>query len=96
MNNIPAKSVEFQLFIPMLPLIFGGKIRKMLVDLLRMSKILVDFLIFFEKSEPQRNILLQIQTGFINNNLLKNIICNCLLLPLDSLTPQFTVSEYSH
>ena len=34
----------------MLPLIFGGKIRKMLVDLLKMSKILVDFLSFFKKS----------------------------------------------
>ena len=42
--------MEFQLFIPMLPLMFGGKIRKMLVDLLKMSKILVDFLRFFEKS----------------------------------------------
>ena len=45
--------MEFQLFIPMLPLIFGGKTRKMLVDLLKkvkMSKILVDFLSFFEKS----------------------------------------------
>ena len=39
-----------QLFIPMLPLVFGGKIRKMRVDLLRMSKILMDFLKFFEKS----------------------------------------------
>ena len=34
----------------MLPLIFGGKIRKMLVDLLKMSKILVDFLSILEKS----------------------------------------------
>ena len=34
----------------MLPLIFGGKIRKMLVDLLTMSKILVNFFRFFEKS----------------------------------------------
>ena len=42
--------MEFQLFIPMLPLIFRGKIGKMLVDLLKMSKILVDFLSFFEKS----------------------------------------------
>ena len=33
----------------MLPIIFGGKIRKMLVDLLKMSKILVDFLSFFWK-----------------------------------------------
>ena len=47
LNNIPAKSVEFQLFISMLPLIFGGKFGKMLVDLLKMSKILVDFLSFF-------------------------------------------------
>ena len=42
--------MEFQLFIPMLPLTFVGKIRKMLVDLLKMSKILMDFLRFFEKS----------------------------------------------
>ena len=34
----------------MLPIIFGGKLRKMLVDLLKMSKILMDFLRFFEKS----------------------------------------------
>ena len=54
----PTSSIIFQqswwnfsyLFIPMLPLTFGGKIRKMLVDLLKMSKILVDFLSFFEKS----------------------------------------------
>ena len=50
LKNIPAKSVEFQIFIPMLPLIFGGKIRKMLADLLKMCKILVDFLSFFGKS----------------------------------------------
>ena len=42
--------MEFQPFIPMLPLIFSGKIRKMLVDLLKKGKILVDLLSFFEKS----------------------------------------------
>ena len=35
LNNIPAKLVEFQQFNPMLPLIFSGKMGKMLVDLLQ-------------------------------------------------------------
>ena len=48
--SIPAKLVEFQVFVSILSIIFGGKIRKMLVDLLKVSKILVDFLSFSENS----------------------------------------------
>ena len=42
--------MDFQLFIPMLPSIFGGKNGKMLVDQVRSTKILSDFLSFFKKS----------------------------------------------
>ena len=43
-------SVDFWLFTPMLPLIFGGKTRKMLVDHPKYEKIWVDFFIILEKS----------------------------------------------
>ena len=53
MVNSTDMSVEFTIkYKLVLPLIFSRKIRKMLVDLLKISEIfiLVDFLSFFEKS----------------------------------------------